>query len=257
MSQQLSSLFSFQFPADIASVPNVNLVSPPSSSDDPQIQAGVLLATINAGLLSLVDGNKTLDDVASALVAGFTPNGTFGASANFNGDALGSGEILYGAEQTVKLASSSQTDVVAALDAIAPDLQLSTLAKTLQEQRNTVDPHPPTISGTPATKVLQDNSYSFTPTATDPDDSELTFSVTNLPQWASFDTATGKISGTPGNADVGVTQNVAVSVSDGFSTTTLPAFSITVVNHNEAPTIAGTPASQVNEDSAYSASAHH
>ena len=56
---------------------------------------------------------------------------------------------------------------------------------------------PPTISGAPATTVVVGTPYTFTPTASDPDGQPLTFSIRNRPTWASFDTATGRLQGTP------------------------------------------------------------
>lgn len=85
----------------------------------------------------------------------------------------------------------------------------------------------PTITGTPATAVNVSEAYSFTPTASDADNDTLTFSITNPPAWATFDTATGKLSGTPTAA--GTTTGVVISVTDGKSDPVgLPAFNITV-----------------------------
>jgi hypothetical protein len=87
----------------------------------------------------------------------------------------------------------------------------------------------PVISGTPLTQVLSGSSYSFTPTASDPDGDTLTFTISNSPSWATtFNTATGRLSGTPTAADVGTYTNVVIRVSDGQATTSLPAFGITV-----------------------------
>ncbi|KAF7781594.1 hypothetical protein PRUB_b0870 [Pseudoalteromonas rubra] len=111
----------------------------------------------------------------------------------------------------------------------------------------------PVISGTPATSVNEDTGYSFVPTASDVDSSDtLTFSVVNLPSWASFSSATGAITGTPVNSDVGTYQGIVISVTDGTETASLDAFTVTVVNVNDAPVISGTPGTSVNEDSAYS-----
>ncbi|HEY3517014.1 MAG TPA: putative Ig domain-containing protein [Gammaproteobacteria bacterium] len=87
----------------------------------------------------------------------------------------------------------------------------------------------PTISGTPATSITQGTAYSFAPTASDPDGNTLTFSVTNLPAWATFNTSTGRISGTPSAAQVGAYANIRVSVSDGSMSANLAPFSIQVV----------------------------
>ncbi|SFR50687.1 ELWxxDGT repeat-containing protein [Pseudidiomarina maritima] len=110
----------------------------------------------------------------------------------------------------------------------------------------------PTISGSPATSVLQDALYSFTPTANDIDGDSLTYAVLNAPAWTSFDTNTGTLSGTPSNAEVGVYSNIQISVSDGGLSDTLTAFSITVENVNDAPTINGAPSTSVDQGSLYS-----
>jgi hypothetical protein len=70
--------------------------------------------------------------------------------------------------------------------------------------------------------------YEFAPRASDADDDALEFSVRNLPSWAHFDTTTGKLSGVPGPDDMGTYPSITISVSDGKSTTTFPAFSIVV-----------------------------
>jgi hypothetical protein len=115
--------------------------------------------------------------------------------------------------------------------------------------------HAPTISGTPATSVMAGSAYSFTPTAADADGDTLTFSITNKPSWATFSTANGKLSGTPAAANVGTTNGIVISVSDGKATTSLPAFNLAVTSTtstNHPPTIAGTPATSVTAGNAYS-----
>ncbi len=88
---------------------------------------------------------------------------------------------------------------------------------------------PPVISGTPSTSVMQGTAYSFQPTASDPDGNSLTFSITNAPSWATFSATTGRLQGTPGAGNVGTTSNIVIRVSDGTATTSLAAFSVTVV----------------------------
>jgi len=87
----------------------------------------------------------------------------------------------------------------------------------------------PVISGTPNTSVLAGSQYSFTPTASDADGNALTFSVTNLPSWATFSSTTGRLSGTPTSADVRTYSGIVIRVSDGQATTSLAAFGVTVV----------------------------
>jgi hypothetical protein len=87
---------------------------------------------------------------------------------------------------------------------------------------------PPVISGAPSTSVKAGSAYAFTPTASDPEGKPLTFSITNKPAWATFSTTTGKLSGTPSSAQTGTYSNIAIKVSDGSLTASLPAFSIVV-----------------------------
>jgi len=87
---------------------------------------------------------------------------------------------------------------------------------------------PPTISGTPAASVALGGTYNFTPVASDSNSKTLSFSIQNKPSWASFNSETGELSGTPTSADVGSYSNVSISVSDGVLSATLPSFSISV-----------------------------
>ncbi len=87
----------------------------------------------------------------------------------------------------------------------------------------------PTIDGAPvATTLGEGESFSFTPTADDADNDTLSFSVTNAPSWASFDSTTGTLSGTPSLSDAGAYTDIVISVSDGESEASLPAFDLSV-----------------------------
>jgi hypothetical protein len=88
--------------------------------------------------------------------------------------------------------------------------------------------NPPTISGSPKTRINAGSRYEFTPVASDPDDQPLKFDISGRPAWASFDPATGKLSGTPATGDVGRFDGVTISVSDGDATKALQPFTIRV-----------------------------
>ena len=90
------------------------------------------------------------------------------------------------------------------------------------------DIYPPVISGTPATTVNVGSPYSFRPSAKDPAGNLVWFLVWNKPSWASFNTATGQLSGTPTAANVGIYSNIVISAADGQKSASLPAFSIQV-----------------------------
>jgi len=86
----------------------------------------------------------------------------------------------------------------------------------------------PVISGTPATTVAVGSSYSFTPTASDADGDSLTFSISGRPSWASFNSGTGALTGSPQAGDVGVYTGISISVTDGSDSASLATFSIEV-----------------------------
>lgn len=88
----------------------------------------------------------------------------------------------------------------------------------------------PRIDGVPASTVRPQQSYSFQPVATDPDGDALTFTAENLPGWLTLNPRTGRLSGTPTEADIGTYHRIVVSVSDGRASTSLPPFSITVTD---------------------------
>ena len=110
----------------------------------------------------------------------------------------------------------------------------------------------PVIYGVPATSVQAGNRYEFRPTASDPDGQKLTFAIQNMPRWASFDTSTGLLSGTPSNLHAGVYSNILISTSDGVATSSLSPYSITVIATNTPPSISGAPATSATVGEAYS-----
>ena len=114
----------------------------------------------------------------------------------------------------------------------------------------------PVVSGTPASSAAVGVPYSFQPTASDPDGNALTFTIQNKPTWAAFSASTGLLSGTPAVSNVGATAGIVITVSDGITTTSLPAFSLSVTSvpasGNRPPVISGAPATTVAVGAAYS-----
>jgi len=111
---------------------------------------------------------------------------------------------------------------------------------------------PPSIWGVPANSVQVGQSYAFKPNASDPEGQKLLFSIQGLPGWASFDTATGVLSGMPSVTYAGTSSNITISVTDGQATTSLAPFSIAVAASNLPPTISGVPSSTAKVGQAYS-----
>jgi hypothetical protein len=123
---------------------------------------------------------------------------------------------------------------------LANDSQLAQVNATAKTDPSAIAPpaeggapanQPPTISGSPDTAIVVGNAWSFQPSASDPDGDALSFSVSNKPDWASFDPATGRLSGTPGTA--GEYGPVTITVSDGQATTSLDPFTL----HVSEPTV--------------------
>jgi|GEM_PF-1104314 len=105
---------------------------------------------------------------------------------------------------------------------------------------NEIPNNTPTIAGIPNTIATINQIYDFIPTASDEDGDSLTFSITNQPQWTTFDTHTGQLSGTPISS--GTFSDIEICVSDGKDTVCLTTFSITVNEiPNYPPNISGTP----------------
>jgi len=115
----------------------------------------------------------------------------------------------------------------------------------------------PQISGTPPTSVNVGAAYAFQPTASGSAGRTLSFGVSNRPSWAMFNSTTGLLSGTPTVA--GTYSNILIWVSDGRSTASLPAFTITVAPAvtsappvNQPPVISGTPVTSATAGQPYS-----
>ncbi len=135
-------------------------------------------------------------------------------------------------------------------------IQVRARATTPTPPTPTPDPvnRAPTISGTPATIVTAGSAYAFQPDAVDPDGNALTFAIDNPPTWATFSTSTGRLSGTPAAGNVGTTNGIVIRVSDGLTSTALPAFNLQVsatVPTNRAPVISGTPPTTIAATTAY------
>ena len=136
---------------------------------------------------------------------------------------------------TGELSGTPTTTEVGSYPSVGISVSNGTLSAALAQFSITVSkpaapaaPESPTISGTPLASVVAGNAYSFTPTTTDPSGAALTFSVKNAPSWATFNSATGELSGTPTEADVATYSNITISVSNGTTSVSLPAFPIAV-----------------------------
>ncbi len=84
------------------------------------------------------------------------------------------------------------------------------------------------IAGKAADSVAPTTFYAFTPTVIRKPDRPLKFTIQNKPAWASFGLRRGTLYGVPNMVHTGTYADIRITVSDGSSSVTLPAFSITV-----------------------------
>ncbi|MDQ3003431.1 MAG: putative Ig domain-containing protein [Fibrobacterota bacterium] len=86
----------------------------------------------------------------------------------------------------------------------------------------------PKISGNPDSIGNAAIEYRFAPTVTDPDKDTLHFTITNKPEWCTFDSTTGILSGTPINKDAGIYPGIVIAVNDGRKGAKTSPFGITI-----------------------------
>jgi len=72
----------------------------------------------------------------------------------------------------------------------------------------------PVINGVPTSSVVAGQSYSYSLNATDTNGDALSYALLNAPAWLTLD-SNGVLSGSPAVADVGLHENITITVSDG------------------------------------------
>ena len=101
--------------------------------------------------------------------------------------------------------------------------------------------------------VAVGGSYSFTPTVSDTTGGKPGFSISGKPSWATFNTATGQLSGKPTTA--GKYTNIGIQAYDGKYTSSVLWFGITVGSSGTTTptiTLSGTPSKTATVGKAYS-----
>jgi len=209
-------------------------------------------ATVNTGVRSLSGSHPATDhvwtfnvpppiptisgtpatNVTTSNAYNFIPTATFAENfsivnkpswANFN-TATGA---LTGTPSTANVGSYSNIVIIATN---------STGTVSLPAFSITVSAPPlPAISGAPETIVIVGTVYSFIPIATN----AISFSISNKPTWATFNSTTGALTGTPASGNVGTYSNIVISAMNVTGSASLPAFAITVAK--ATPTITTWP----------------
>lgn len=97
------------------------------------------------------------------------------------------------------------------------------------------------ISGSPITITAPGNAYTFTPEAHSSSNT-IIFEIENKPAWATFNSVSGRLSGTATDMDIGVYTDIVISATDGAARVALAPFSIDVlVEGTESVLLSWTP----------------
>ncbi len=228
-------------------------------------------ATVTVSAVSLNDASQsgdatvTLVDVTATVSVAVSPSAVAivagGASQSFVATVFNASSTavswqvdgLPGGDATVGTVSSSGVYTPPATEPAAGSVTVTAVstadASKSASAKVSFKKAPPVLSGAPSTSVQAGSAYVFTPTVTNTSGAALSFAISGMPLWATFDTTTGQLSGTPSNANAGTYANISISVSTANGRATLAPFSITVVG--VPPTIAGTPPASVQAGKAY------
>lgn len=113
------------------------------------------------------------------------------------------------------------------LAACGDDAVVTPASSTTAAAAGVPAPAPVELSGTPPASVTAGKTYLFQPTVTQ-GGGVVTFSVKGLPSWATFDTDTGVLTGTPAAANEGTTGGITISGTNGSSSASVGPFTIAV-----------------------------
>lgn len=201
-------------------------VSDGSLSDSETVSLTVINGN-EAPVLAVI-GNKSIDEGQSleftvSATDGNSDSLTYSATSLPAGATFNSSERRFSWVPDYSQAGNFNVEFVVS-DSVYSDSE--TIAISVANSNRT-----PEISGSPASSVMATATFSFTPTAADPDGDNLTFTVENQPSWAAFNSEDGKLSGAPDESHVGTFSNIRINVSDGQVTASLTPFTITVTDY--------------------------
>lgn len=156
------------------------------------------------------------------------------ATVTWRNDRGGSGSADFMGKNAyvasgIPLAPAANTLSFTGTDKSGARFMATLVVERIGEDSKSMPNQEPQILGTPATSVLAGETYVFKPEASDPDGDAVGFSISGKPAWASFDTLTGRLSGTPGTSHIGPGSDIEIAVSDGIAVVALPRFAIEVV----------------------------
>lgn len=103
----------------------------------------------------------------------------------------------------------------------------------------------PVVSTIETIHVIKSQSYDMIAPVTDADNDPITMTLQNAPAFVT--TLANRLILNPQNTDVGLYENILLTVSDGFGGIATTTFSVNVLSDNNAPEIASLPAQTINE----------
>lgn len=107
---------------------------------------------------------------------------------------------------------------------------------------------PPVLQPIAAQQINENQAFTLTPSASDPDGDVLSWSGSNLPAGAAVNPTTGALTWTPSYTQSGLYNAIILTVSDGHGGTAAASLSIGVVNVNRPPVVNLVPSQTVNEN---------
>ena len=108
----------------------------------------------------------------------------------------------------------------------------------------------PFILSDPDVEALEDEDYSYTVLASDPDEDAFSFNLLSGPEGLALD-ASGVVTWAPGQANVGDNE-VQIEVLDARGGSTIHLYTLSVINVNDQPAFTSTPLLSATEDVLYS-----
>ena len=190
-----------------------------------------------ATVTSVTEGNLLNQNGATTLFNSGTIDNVAGTVTNVYGSILGATSVSsQGSLATISMTAGGNTGYLN-LDlsnVVISDANSAAVPYTLTNATILVDTAP-VLNTIGAKSVDEGSALTFTTSASDADGDSLTYSATNLPTGASFNTATGAFSWTPADGQAG-TYVITFEVTDGYISDSEDV-TITVNDANHAPVI--------------------
>jgi len=205
---------------------------------------GVIVTIGNSAPVLNPIGNKIVDEGVSLVfnISATDPDGdplTYSASNLPPGASFNAGTRTFSWTPTYQQAGTYPNVHFAVTDGSLSDSEDITITV------NNVT-GPPVLDPIGDKSVNENTLLTFTVNAIDPDGDALTYSASNLPQGASFNTATRIFKWTPTYEQAGIYKNVHFEVSDGTGTDS-EDITITVNNVNRPPALDAIGNKSINE----------